>query len=159
MKNLALLLALLFSFNSLAYLSGPGGGGGGGGTWGSITGTVGDQADLQAALDAKADLANTILVKTASHILVLTDRKTTLIRMNVASANTVTIPPNSSVAFPIGTQIMFSQMGAGQVTLTPGSGVTLIGADSAFKSRIQGAVFGIFQVAADTWLAFGDLSS
>lgn len=30
-------------------------GGGGGGTWGSITGTLSDQTDLQAALDAKAD--------------------------------------------------------------------------------------------------------
>lgn len=31
-----------------------GGTGGGGGTWGSITGTLSDQADLQAALDSKA---------------------------------------------------------------------------------------------------------
>lgn len=31
--------------------------GGGGGTWGSITGTLADQTDLQTALDAKADLA------------------------------------------------------------------------------------------------------
>lgn len=30
-------------------------GGGGGGSWGSITGTLSDQTDLQAALDAKAD--------------------------------------------------------------------------------------------------------
>jgi hypothetical protein len=34
----------------------PPGGGGGGGTWGSITGTLSDQTDLQAALDAKADI-------------------------------------------------------------------------------------------------------
>lgn len=32
-----------------------GGGGGGGGTWGSITGTLSDQTDLQSALDGKAD--------------------------------------------------------------------------------------------------------
>jgi len=32
-----------------------GSGGGGGGTWGSITGTLSDQADLQAALDLKLD--------------------------------------------------------------------------------------------------------
>lgn len=29
-------------------------GGGGGGTWGSITGTLSDQTDLQTALDSKA---------------------------------------------------------------------------------------------------------
>jgi hypothetical protein len=35
-----------------------GGGGGGGGTWGSITGTLSDQTDLQTALDLKAPLAS-----------------------------------------------------------------------------------------------------
>lgn len=35
-------------------------GGGGGGSWGSITGTLSDQTDLQAALDAKASLVQTI---------------------------------------------------------------------------------------------------
>lgn len=34
-----------------------GGGGGGGGTWGSIVGTLSNQLDLQAALDAKTDAA------------------------------------------------------------------------------------------------------
>lgn len=34
------------------------GGGGGGGTWGSITGTLSDQTDLQSALDAKYDASN-----------------------------------------------------------------------------------------------------
>ena len=34
---------------------------GGGGTWGSITGTLSSQTDLQAALDAKSSMAFTIL--------------------------------------------------------------------------------------------------
>lgn len=38
------------------------GGGGGGGTWGSITGTLSDQTDLQSALDAKAN--DSVVVKT-----------------------------------------------------------------------------------------------
>jgi hypothetical protein len=37
-----------------AILAGGGGGGGGAGAWGSITGTLSDQADLQTSLDAKA---------------------------------------------------------------------------------------------------------
>jgi hypothetical protein len=36
-----------------------GGGGGGGGTWGSITGTLSEQTDLQTALNAKAALSHT----------------------------------------------------------------------------------------------------
>jgi len=42
------------------YLQKPGtGGGGGGGTWGSITGTLSDQTDLQSALNAKQDTITT----------------------------------------------------------------------------------------------------
>jgi len=41
-----------------------GAGGGGGGTWGSITGTLSDQTDLQDALDLKAPLASPALTGT-----------------------------------------------------------------------------------------------
>jgi hypothetical protein len=46
-----------------AWIESLGGGGGGGGTWGSITGTLSDQTDLQAALDAKVSYpaASTVL--------------------------------------------------------------------------------------------------
>ncbi len=39
-----------------------------------------------------------------------------MVTFNNAAAQTVTVPPNSSVAFPIGTQIDCSQLGAGKVT-------------------------------------------
>jgi Major tropism determinant N-terminal domain len=42
-------------WNSLGYIS-AGGGGGGGNSWGSITGTLSSQTDLQNALNAKASL-------------------------------------------------------------------------------------------------------
>jgi hypothetical protein len=42
-----------------------------------------------------------------------------------ASPIALTIPPNSSVAYGIGTQINIMQLGAGQVTITAGAGVTL----------------------------------
>ena len=42
------------AWNSLSYPTF----GGGGGTWGSITGTLSDQTDLQSALDAKYDASN-----------------------------------------------------------------------------------------------------
>src|SRR3989344_8458036 len=48
-------------------------GGGGGGTWGSITGTLSDQTDLQSALDAKqATLTIGDLTETGSAILTIT---------------------------------------------------------------------------------------
>jgi hypothetical protein len=53
-----------------------------------------------------------------------------LVTLDNAAAITFTIPPNSSVAFGIGTQINIMQLGAGQVTVSPGSGVTLRSAGS-----------------------------
>jgi hypothetical protein len=44
-------------WNNLWHGSGSSGGGGGGGTWGSITGTLSAQTDLQNALNAKQNLA------------------------------------------------------------------------------------------------------
>ncbi|MBK8706621.1 MAG: hypothetical protein IPN33_25630 [Saprospiraceae bacterium] len=40
----------------------PGGSGSGGGTWGSITGTLSDQTDLQAELDGKSDTGHTHII-------------------------------------------------------------------------------------------------
>lgn len=61
---------------------------------------------------------------TASYTLVLTDAGTCR-EMNVASANNLTVPPNSSVAFPSGTVINLCQYGAGTTTVAPGSGVSI----------------------------------
>lgn len=55
-RILFLILAISVSTAHADFIFG--GGGGGGGTWGSITGTLGDQTDLDTALDAKAPLAN-----------------------------------------------------------------------------------------------------
>lgn len=93
----------------------------------------------------------------ASYTLVLTDDGR-LINMTVASANTLTIPPNSSVAFPIGTQILINQSGAGQTTITAGSGVT-INATPGLKLRVQNSLATCIKIATDTWVAGGDLSS
>jgi hypothetical protein len=97
--------------------------------------------------------------QTASYILVAGDADSKVISMNVASANTLTIPPNSSVPFPIGTQILATQTGAGQVTVTPGPGVTLRSAGGALKSRVQYSALGMVKVASDTWLVFGDITT
>ena len=46
----------VYIFDSTGKLKFVGGGGGGSASWGSITGTLSDQLDLQTALDAKFDL-------------------------------------------------------------------------------------------------------
>jgi len=67
-----------------------------------------------------------------TYTLALTDDGK-LVEMNNASANTLTVPPNSSVAFPVGSQILVLQTGAGQTTLVAGAGVTVNSKDGNLK--------------------------
>jgi hypothetical protein len=93
--------------------------------------------------------------KTASYTAALAD-ESSYIWMNLAGANTFTVPPRSSVAFDNGTMMTIIQYGAGQTTITAGSGVTLI-ATPGLKLRDQNSVCTIVHYTADTWLVYGDL--
>lgn len=111
-----------------------------------------------AYVDTAVSTANSVVTantQTASYVLVLSDAGK-VIEMNVASGNTLTVPPNSSVAFPVGTVIEVYQMGAGQVTLTPGSGVTIRGA--SMTTRAQYSTVALRKRATDEWVASGDLT-
>ena len=71
---------------------------------------------------------------------------------------TITIPLNATVAFPIGTNIVIYQKGAGQVTIAAATGVTLLSNSSKVKSAAQNAALALFKVATDTWLLGGDIA-
>src|SRR5262249_41386449 len=58
-----------------------------------------------------------------SYALVLTDLGK-CVEMNNASPNTLTVPANASVAFPVGSTLLVRQMGAGQTTIAAAGGVT-----------------------------------
>lgn len=93
--------------------------------------------------------------QTASYTLALADSGK-MIEMGVATGNTLTIPPNSSVAFPVGTTLTVLQTGAGQCTLTAGAGVTLNGTPG-LKLRTTWSSATLIKRATDTWVALGDL--
>jgi hypothetical protein len=94
--------------------------------------------------------------QTGSYTLVLAD-KDKLVEMSNGSANTVTVPTNASVAFPIGTQINILQTGTGQ-TLVGGSGVTINGTPG-LKLRAQWSSATLIKRATDTWVLIGDLTA
>jgi hypothetical protein len=77
---------------------------------------------------------------------------------NNASAITFTIPPNSSVAFPVGTVIEIFQQGAGQITVAAGASVTLRAPDGA-KLAKQYASASIRQRATDEWVLAGSVTT
>jgi hypothetical protein len=81
------------------------------------------------------------------------------IRVTKATACSVTIPPNVSVPFPIGTVITLEAGGAGLVTVIPGSGVTLNSYLGATQLVGQYAVAGITKDAEDTWSLYGNIST
>jgi hypothetical protein len=82
-----------------------------------------------------------------------------LVTMSNASANNFTVPPNSSVAFGIGTQINIAQLGAGQTTLVAGAGVTINSAGTKLKLKEQYAVATVVKTGTDEWFAVGNLSA
>lgn len=91
-----------------------------------------------------------------SYVLVLGDAGF-LVRMNNAAANTCTIPPNSSVAFPLDTVITIRQIGAGITTIVAGAGVTINSPATLAIARQKGTVQ-LVQVATDTWDLMGDVT-
>ena len=92
----------------------------------------------------------------ASNTLTLTDAPN-LVRVSFATSCTLTVPPNSSVAFPLYTVIVIEQLGAGQVQIVPGSGVTINTAWSLI-ARAQYSVLSLTKTATDTWLLAGDMA-
>lgn len=80
------------------------------------------------------------------------------VTLSNAGSITLTVPPNSSDAIPVGTGIDVAQFGVGQVTVTPGSGVTVLSA-SGLKFRAQYSGATLRKVNTDTWIIFGDLTT
>lgn len=107
------------------------------------------------ATDILGDLSTNS--QTASYTLVLSDKRK-IVEMNVGSANTLTVPPNSSAAFPIGSQITILQVGSGQTTIVAGSGVT-VNATPGLKLRAQWSSVTLIKRGTNTWVALGDLMS
>ncbi len=93
-----------------------------------------------------------------TYTFVLTDGGK-LVTASNGSAQTYTVPPNSSVAFPTGTTITIIGIGAGKVTLAQGSGVTINSKDSEKAIDGQHASVTLIKTATDTWQLIGALQA
>ena len=81
-----------------------------------------------------------------------------LVTSSNGSAQTVTVPPISSVAFAIGTQIIVQNIGSANATLAQGSGVTIQSKDSAKEIDGQYAAATLIKTATDVWSLIGALA-
>lgn len=82
-----------------------------------------------------------------------------MVTISSSSPHTLTVPPNSSVAFLIGTAIDVAQVGTGAVTLTPGSGVTINSASGNLVTNGQYTACTLYKTGTNTWLAVGNLTT
>ena len=112
-----------------------------------------------AELDAVATAMIAINAQTGTTYTTVLADDGKLVTCDNASAIALTIPPNSSVAYGIGTQINIMQLGAGQVTITAGAGVTLRSQGSKLKTNGQYAVATCAKILTDTWVVVGNLSA
>ena len=100
---------------------------------------------------------NQATLTTNNYTLVLADKDKLVEINNGATANTLTVPLNSSVPFPVGTEIVVVQTGAGQTTLTPTGGVTINGTPG-LKISAQWGTVTLVKRSTDGWLAYGNLA-
>ena len=86
----------------------------------------------------------------ASYVLQISDAEST-VRLNSASAINCVVPPNSAVAFAIGTEIELGQIGAGALTVVAGAGVTLDALSAGLVYSAQFQYGRLRKEATDTW--------
>jgi len=79
-----------------------------------------------------------------------------IVTMNNASANTLTIPANASVAFPVGTVVSVVQLGAGQTTIAITTDT--LNNPSSVTARARYSTLVLQKVATTVWVLAGDMT-
>ncbi len=116
----------------------------------TISGTLTVETGVVAPLQINAQTGTT-------YTFVLADAGKMVTSSN-GSAQTLTVPPNSSVAYATGTQIIVQAIGSGTATLAEGSGVTINSKDSNKDIDGQYAAATLIKTATDTWSLIGALA-
>lgn len=122
------------------------------GTWSSsiTSATIDSTTTSQAKRPTNAQTGTT-------YTLLLTDAGK-MVTLSNAAAITLTVPPQSSVTWTADTEIDLAQLGAGQVTVAPGSGVTINSYTAKTKLAGQYAGGTLKRIVSDQWLLIGNLA-
>jgi hypothetical protein len=94
--------------------------------------------------------------QTDSYELVIGDANKIVI-MTKAGANNLTVPEEATTNFPVGTQVLVAQGGAGVTTIVAHAGVTIRSAGGLMNLFAQYSVCSLIKVGVDLWYATGDL--
>ncbi len=132
-----------------------------------ITGTDGQNALEVADGDVEITDALTVTGTTTTYLNVITDSGTTrapgltdasaYILCTHGSGMTVTLPQDSVIAFPTGTNIIFERNGAGTLTFAAGTGATVNSKGGDLTCADRYTTIAAVKIAADTWTIFGNI--
>ncbi len=118
--------------------------------------TIYEGSTLLSSKYAPKDL--TVTLSGSTYILNLND-DSRLVDMSGASAQNLVVPRNSAVAFPIGSQVMVAQTGAGQVSFSADTGVSILSYNSQLKLTGLYATASLVKKDTNTWLLGGNLTT
>jgi hypothetical protein len=119
-------------------------------------------SSIQTQLNAKENSKYAFVTESGtSRTLVASTDVTNTINFTSSSAITLTVPNDSAdgANWAVGTFVDIFQYGAGQITVTPASGVTIRSTDSQLKSRVRYSTMTLIKLANNEWLLVGDTAA
>jgi len=117
---------------------------------------VGAGIDVVTGTISRSKLGSLVTIAADTTLALATHANKTI---NVTYIATITVPPNSSVAFPIGTEIDFIRTTASDVTFAAGAGVTIRSEGSKLKINAQYQAVTLKKINTDEWVLIGALKS
>lgn len=96
-------------------------------------------------------------ISSNNYTLILSD-KDKMLELNNSVASTVTVPTDSSVNYPIGTQIHLLQVSTGQFTVTPQNSTVIIDATPGLRLRTRWSSATLIKRGPNLWVAIGDFA-
>lgn len=124
---------------------------------------IADIADAEAGSSVRNKInsawkqAIDINTQTDDYTLVLADAGK-IIEMNKGTANTLTLPANASVAFPVNTRIDICQLGAGTTTIAAAVGVTIRSLSGNLDLAGQYGFASLYKRGTNEWVLGGSLA-
>ena len=110
-------------------------------------------ANLTTDLASKAPINVVVNPQTGTSYTLVIGDVSKVVEVSNTSANTVTVPPNSSVAFPVGAVISVMQTNTGTTTIVAGAGVTINADVSLILSRWS--MVTLIKRGTDSWSVQG----
>jgi hypothetical protein len=107
-----------------------------------------EPAGAYSGIDARTTTTETLVLANAGQ----------LVTMNNASANTLTVPKQASVAWAANARVDVASIGNGQTTIVADTGVTIL-STPGLKLRAKGSGGSLARLGSDSWLLTGDLAA